>query len=115
MADYIIEPDSTGLLGTVLVDGQINTIRAPEPVPPEPEEPTYELVRHAVIDQARVLLFQTFHTSSRYERFQRMVVLDASPATIPFHSFNFASGGTVNALQGTIYGLIMDGNEIATA
>src|SRR5262245_34867581 len=115
MTDYVIEPDATGLLGTVLVDGVINSIRAPGPGPEPEPQPDAELIEHMIIDQARVLLFKTFHQSSRYERFQRLVVLETSPATIQFHSFNFPSGGTVNALQGTIYGLIMDGEEVATA
>jgi hypothetical protein len=56
-----------------------------------------------------LVLFETFHESSRYERYRRLSVLSGSRATIQFKGFNFATGGSLKALNGSTYTLLVDG------
>ena len=62
----------------------------------------------------RMVVFKGFHQDSRYERYRRLQVLMGDTATIPFHGFDFTSGGVPAALRGTRYVLRIDGRESAT-
>jgi len=67
------------------------------------------------MDLRRMVVFTTWHQSSRYERFQRLVVLTGESATIPFHGENFAAGGALRPLLSRSYTLRVDGTDTSTA
>ena len=67
------------------------------------------------MDLARMIVFDTWHESSRYERFQRLVVLKGNVAEIKFHGEDFAAGGAVRALEAARYTLEVDGAAMAVA
>ena len=56
-----------------------------------------------------MVLFDTFHHSSRYERYQNLVVLTGASASIPFHGDNLAAGGQDRPLLAATYTLLVDG------
>jgi hypothetical protein len=75
-----------------------------------PEEPSGELgIVTREIDLTSVLLFDQYHTSSRYERFQRLEVLTGSTASIRFRLFDLASGGVILTIPAGVYQLQVDG------
>ncbi|MBC7995285.1 MAG: hypothetical protein H7Z15_18805 [Rhizobacter sp.] len=63
---------------------------------------------------ARMVVFNTWHASSRYERYQRLAVLEGDVANIPFHGEDFARGGALRALASSTYYLEMDGVRLAS-
>lgn len=87
-------------------------IPTPVPVPVPAPSPLNPLQR-SVMNLARMVVFDTWHESSRYERFQRLVVI-TGVAKIPFHGEDFSAGGVVRVLSGTNYDLLADGILIAT-
>lgn len=85
---------------------------APAPLPPTPPSPLNPLKR-AWMNLARMVVFDTWLEGSRYERFQRTVVI-TGVAKIPFHGEDLSRGGVVRALGGTNYDLLADGILVAT-
>ncbi len=95
------------------------TVPAPFPAPapgpaPAPTGPSPALQTQAM-DLAKMIVLDSWHESSRYERFQRLTVLSGATATIKFHGEDFAAGGAVRPLLATQYRLLVDGNAMATA
>ncbi len=71
-------------------------------------------INRRVLNLADTLFFDTHHLSSRYERYQRMVVLEGSSASLRFKRFNIAAGGTVLSIAAGQYQLLIDGVVFTT-
>lgn len=54
------------------------------------------------------------HAAAVYERFQTLVVLKGTSATLDFHADNFTMSGTPRAFDGTSYDLLIDDAKVAT-
>lgn len=67
------------------------------------------------MDLAQMIVFDAWHVGSRYERYQRLTVLQGSSATIKFHGENLAAGGALRPLLAAQYHLLVDGKPLATA
>jgi hypothetical protein len=76
--------------------------------PSTPSEPGEIDIISREIDLTSVLLFDQYHTSSRYERFQRLEVLTGSTASIRFRLFNLATGGVILSIPAGVYQLLVD-------
>lgn len=63
---------------------------------------------------SRLVIFEAYHTDSRYERFQRLQVLSGTRATIPFQGFDLTQGGVQRTLASGRYTLLVDGIERAS-
>ncbi len=90
-----------------------------EPVEPEkPEEPPVASPGEIVLSQlvrepqnlADIILFRLQHQSSRYERFNRDVVLDGN-YNLRATRFNISTGGGIIPFVAGTYHLIVDGKE----
>jgi hypothetical protein len=78
-----------------------------EDVEEPPPSGDIEINRRAV-NLASVLLFDGFHRSSRYERYQRLQELTGSTAEIKFRLFDLASGGVELPIPAGVYELLVD-------
>ncbi len=89
---------------------------APAPAPPAPSPPVpgVELQAQAM-DLARMIVFNGWHESSRYERYQRLTVLRGTNAVINFHGEDFAAGGALRPLLATSYTLHVDSTPMASS
>ena len=79
------------------------TVPVPCPVAPPPPAITEEAV-----SLSRVMLFDTQHRSSRYERYQNEHIV-TGPTALKFRLFNIATGGAILPMPGGEYGLVVDG------
>jgi hypothetical protein len=76
----------------------------------EVEEPPSEAIEinQRSITLASVLLFDGYHRSSRYERFQRLEVLTGTSAPVQFRLWDLASGGNILTIPAGVYDLLVD-------
>ncbi|MES2973368.1 MAG: hypothetical protein V4757_07150 [Pseudomonadota bacterium] len=102
--------------GVPIYGGRFAPVIPTDPEGPDPDAPAITLV---AVGNTSVLHFNAWHLSSRYTRDQKPSVFTAvnsgTTATMRFHVTNFAAGGTVPALAGTEYKLMVDGVERAIA
>lgn len=86
--------------------------------PAEEVEPLPQVYFQAIND-ASTLHFETWHSDSRYERFQRLAyfkpLTSADTAPLVFRRTNFAAGGAVMTLSKSSYQLLIDGQPSVTA
>lgn len=86
------------------------TVPVPDPVP----APAVDIKIFPGINKSRMLIFDSFSTGGRYERFQRLQVLSGAVANVSFLSNDIASGGVVLGLLANLYTLLVDGEARAT-
>lgn len=67
------------------------------------------------INTSRIVCLHAQHYASRYERFQNFWELTGTTASLNFHCYNVASGGTREAFAQDTYTLYGDGIACATA
>lgn len=93
-------------------------IAAPDVPPVDPPPPVGDLpqVFSKPINIARVLSLSEWHTSSRYERFQRLTYSapadESSTRSMQFRCTSMSGGGTVLTFQASAYRLLVDGVEV---
>ena len=87
-------------------------VPAPEPAPGSP--PVMPLVVVEPVDLSRLLLCDTYHYSSRSERYQRAQIITAPTFGLRYRLCNLAAGGAVLSLPPGTYALLVDGEEHAT-
>jgi hypothetical protein len=61
---------------------------------------------------SKMVMLRVYFEGGRYERYQRLVVLQGSRAQLPFYAYNW-SMGTARAFSTTRYRLLVDGTERA--
>lgn len=112
---YISEWDAYMAVNNKLVNNGIMVIKPGSMnLLAQPAQSTVTL-KSRVIDEAKVVHFDAWHISSRYERYQRLTVLTGSSATIAFHGTDFAAGGALRSLAASSYTLLVDGVAKATS
>ena len=67
------------------------------------------------LNLASVVCFDSWHASSRYERFQRLVRWTGNRAQVRIIGINLVNGGGANTLGSARYTLLIDGVERASA
>ena len=87
---------------------------APTPAPAPSPGPAAGLVARP-LNLARMVCFRAYFSSGPYERFQKLLVLEGSMATLRFWGCNMANGGGARPLDKTSYALLVDGVERARA
>ena len=85
----------------------------PAPAPPPPPPIAFALTPQQV-NTALIVPFDSWHYSSRYERYQNKVVLTGASASIPFHGDSLDAGGQDRPLLAATYTLLVDGVAKAT-
>lgn len=63
------------------------------------------------LNLSALVQFYDYQRLGPYERYRRLIVLSGNKATLKFHGFNFANGGTRRLLSGKRYTLLVDGVE----
>jgi hypothetical protein len=116
--------ESVGLKNVVIPLGQWVTVEftaesapgpGPEPEPePEPQPDIAPVIHQTAVNLSRLVVFDDYHLSSRYERFQRLRVVSLANPKLKFHATDLAAGGTILPLLASSYTLIVDGVPLAT-
>lgn len=65
------------------------------------------------MNMSSMVMLKSYFEGGRYERYQRLVVLQGSTAKLPFFGYNW-TGGSGRALQASTYKLLVDGVERAS-
>jgi hypothetical protein len=71
-------------------------------------------LRNRQMSFARMVMFRLYFEGGRYERYQRLVLLEGSTATLEFYGYDWTNNGNPRALQASTYRLLVDGVERAT-
>ena len=80
------------------------------PAPPPPAPVSFDArITFQQLALGNIVLFESYHEASRYERYRRLQVLSGDRASIQFKGFDFTSGGTLRPLGGRRYTLMVDG------
>lgn len=90
---------------------QASTLSTPEPTPPMPEKqfPGVPAVTVFDVDTTRTLCFDWWSIPGQaYDRFQNLVVLTGSTATVSFYAKNWVTN-VLNPFVATQYALLVDG------
>jgi hypothetical protein len=92
--------------GSYSVSGQAATLTY-VPVEVAGDAPTITV---QTVTPETLVMFDSWHTSSRYERYQRLTVLSETTETLLFHKQD--SGGNFLGMAGDSYTLLIDGESV---
>jgi pimeloyl-ACP methyl ester carboxylesterase len=76
--------------------------------PPDPTESGGITLHQREVDVSNIFLFDKYHATSRYERFQQLEVLSGSSAQLQFRLWDLASGGVILTIPAGVYELLVD-------
>lgn len=68
-------------------------------------------LRNRQMDLAKMVMFRRYFEGGRYERFQRVVVLEGDSASLEFYGCDLTDNGRARALSAGTYRLLVDGVE----
>lgn len=87
----------------------------PPPPPPPPIANGVTTLTSRQLDFTKIVMFKAYFEGGRYERYQRMLVLTGSSASLKFFGWDWTGGSALRALSAPSYELLVDGVARATA